>query len=121
MLEAAGFCNIERVSQFNMFEHGADSSTVSFLGLPISLNIVARPCPNPNPNPNPNPDSNIPEDEVYFGHHATPYFRPNDYEIPEYDSTRKEFYTYKNMTLINENHEILGYELHREYQGYVFE
>lgn len=42
-LNAANFCEVERVGNFNLMD---DTSTLLFKGIPISLNVVGRICEN---------------------------------------------------------------------------
>ena len=42
LLKSAKFCDIQRVRSFNMFH--SDTSDMRYLGVPISLNVVARVC-----------------------------------------------------------------------------
>lgn len=62
LLRQAGFCDIERVADFNIVP---DTSSMVFEGYEISLNLIAKPC--------------IPVDvrmvEFTISHNARPYIR----------------------------------------------
>ncbi len=70
-LQAAGFCAIERVKNFNMgFKNKfdkpfSDTSDMEFKGYFVSLNVVARVCPNSKPE--------NPFDGFSIEHHSTPF------------------------------------------------
>ena len=53
-----GFCDIERVGNFNLFE---DTSNMVYKGYPISLNIAAKKCRREG------------DEELYLDHAADPY------------------------------------------------
>lgn len=72
-LETAGFCEIERVGQFNlaMQKNGifiTDSSEMIRYGYFISLNMVAKVCPSSK--------SSVQYDEFQISHAASPYPGP---------------------------------------------
>ena len=60
VLADAGFCNVQRVGDFNLFP---DASSTVYEGYAISLNIVATPCIT-------DPDG---YDGVQIGHNADPW------------------------------------------------
>lgn len=61
-LSQAGFCEIERVRTFNMFQ---DTSVLLHKGHFISLNVVAKVCPNA--------ARGKPDDGFGVDHQATPW------------------------------------------------
>lgn len=72
-LETAGFCDIERVGHFNlaMTQRGqvfTDSSDIVRYGYFISLNLIARVCPESK--------RNIPLNNFKINHAAYPYRGP---------------------------------------------
>lgn len=84
MLREAGFCSIERVGDLNMFPPDFDASTYTFLTVPISLNMLARPCV----------PADIVTDGFLVGHRASPHVPVTDDAIPEYDEALDLFYTH---------------------------
>ena len=62
-LQMHQFCDIERVSSFNLFR---DTSDMIYANHPISLNIVARPCAQSKP-------EIAEDDDLWIDHHGTPY------------------------------------------------
>lgn len=70
-LQMTGFCSIQRVQSFNIgfqdkLEHPiVDTSDIEFKGNFISLNMVARVCPESKPT--------YPTDGFTIDHHSVPY------------------------------------------------
>ena len=82
LLSLSGFCEIERVGNFNIFPDDYDTSTLSFINIPISLNIITRPCVT----------ANTLTDGFYMRHFGSSYISIPIEEYPEYDVNLKEFY-----------------------------
>lgn len=108
MLEKAGFCDIERVSHFNLFPEDYDTSALTFINVPISLNMIARPC--------------VPKDtiieEFYIQHFASPYIPMPDEDYPLYDSVRKEFYLLTKQAVKNPETNTTEYIVQRQYDDW---
>ena len=72
-----------RVKTFDIFPDDYDASTVTFMRVPISLNMVARPC--------------APEDPTYIPSDNYVDFRGDEYIddfiYPIYDTEKEQFYT----------------------------
>jgi hypothetical protein len=66
-LKQAGFCDIERVRSFNMFQ---DTSELVHKGYFISLNVAAKVCPTP---PLPGQRPLKPDDGFSVDHQASPW------------------------------------------------
>lgn len=75
----ADFCEIERVGTLNMFHSKYDASTSTFGKVPISLNMIARPCI---------PDGVV-YDDIYVVSKATPYIEPI---FPYWDMNLSQYY-----------------------------
>jgi hypothetical protein len=66
-LTQAGFCEVERVDSFNMFQ---DTSMLTHNGYFISLNVAAKVCAEPDL---PGRRNLKPDDGFSVDHQATPY------------------------------------------------
>ena len=92
----AGFCIMKRVDKFRIFPEHYDASSVTFLRVPISLNLVARPCV---------PEGNT--DDTYVSYDGDLY--KDDYVFPSYDPIKEMFYH------LNTNQErVYEYNLHKD-------
>lgn len=70
VLLTAGFCEVERVGNLNVFPWGTDGSTFEVEGYAVSLNMIARPCVSMEPGSD---DYAGPPSSYLIGHQATPY------------------------------------------------
>jgi hypothetical protein len=84
MLLIAGFCEPRRVRAFEMFPGDYDASTLTFMGVPISLNLVARPCVVPGEEFSTTPEY------VDFDFDGLEY-KPT-FQLPEFDPAVEQFY-----------------------------
>jgi len=76
----AGFCNLERVENFNTFPVGFDASDSYIVDMPISLNLIGRPCLHPN----------RATDGFIITHHGSTYDKER-YILPTYDPILDKF------------------------------
>ena len=66
-LEQAGFCQVERVQSFNLFQ---DTSELQYKGYFVSLNVAAKVCATPD---EPGRVNYKPDDGFDVDHQASPY------------------------------------------------
>lgn len=87
LLESAGFCRIERVSDFDLFDSSfGDASTTTFVHVPLSLNMVARPCRRTGSgSPSKSVEGDEVEDEMQLK--TAPYVPTEDAELPYFDES----------------------------------